>query len=758
MPSKLPKFLNQNGAIPLLVLIAVVGALAFLAISSAAPFKDGLFGNLYPKPPSEAATTFLETFDGAPSAPTPVQNSNWISRWDVVANIADSGVGPANNTTMSQMSAHHGTDCAAIPTGGTAPNPALITHSIDQTIDAVFQCRDHMMTAVNAGYMAVYLTPNHMIDFSAGEAVLKFDMSTWRASDRDWVDVWVTPFNDNFVLPLEQLPPYAGPPQRSIQLRMDNSITGPFFRVRNYINGVDNGIGGGNAGSTSDILKQVGLTHSAARRDTFELRISRNHVKFCLVQANTNPPIPITTNNCWADSTIADLGWDKAIVQLGHHTYSQDKGSAIDASGPNTWHWDNVSISPALPFTMIKGDKDAILGKQVQSITFTQPAPANAFLRFAAVSSFDLSFDGGVTWQPATRSPLMKIQAEHFQNYWTPIPQGVQTIHFRGGPATWTGSWVARHISIWSDNGTSGGPLPSLNPTPIPSVTASPSAAPTVIPTPTPTPTPTPVPTIVPSCPASGGNLLQNNGFECGSTGWQGTTNGGRSIVATPTHTGTKSQQMLASSVFPRQITQSVPVTPGNSYALSGWINTNGIGGPGASIQVNWLSGTGAILSTNTTSVLTGSNNWTQLSSVFTAPANSASAQVTPTLAVEPDNTGTAWFDDISLTQSAAAPTPTPTATSVPTATPAPSKTPTPTPVPTATPVSSVIPTPVPSKTPVPSPTGKLGDVNGDNKVNFTDLSYIFSKWGTSDAKADLNKDGIVNIADFSILIANWGK
>jgi len=80
---------------------------------------------------------------------------------------------------------------------------------------------------------------------------------------------------------------------------------------------------------------------------------------------------------------------------------------------------------------------------------------------------------------------------------------------------------------------------------------------------------------------------------------------------------------------------------------------------------------------------------------------------------------------------------------SSPTATPTPTSTPTPTPTATATPSSS--------------PSGKVGDLNGDGKVNVFDLSILLSDWGTNNATADLNHDGTVNILDLSILLSHWG-
>ena len=85
------------------------------------------------------------------------------------------------------MNADHGTDCG--------PPPA--SHVITRVEDTVFQCKGHIMTAINAGYGAVYLTPNALMDFGQGESVLKWDMSTLRTASRDWVDIVLMPYDEN---------------------------------------------------------------------------------------------------------------------------------------------------------------------------------------------------------------------------------------------------------------------------------------------------------------------------------------------------------------------------------------------------------------------------------------------------------------------------------------------------------------------------------------------------------------------------------
>lgn len=53
------------------------------------------------------------------------------------------------------------------------------------------------------------------------------------------------------------------------------------------------------------------------------------------------------------------------------------------------------------------------------------------------------------------------------------------------------------------------------------------------------------------------------------------------------------------------------------------------------------------------------------------------------------------------------------------------------------------------------------GDLNGDNFINFADLSILLSLMGTScptqTCPGDLNSDQIVNFSDLSILLSNYG-
>lgn len=363
----------------------------------------------------------LYTFDGAPASPQPWQPSDW----DIAVHARD-GVDHAWRELLP-MEADHGTDCGAPPA----------THPIIAYEDAVFVCKDHVMTAINAGgYGVVYLTPNQMVDFSTGEAIITFDVSTLRTSGRDWIDLWISPYEDQLALPLQDwLPDLQGEPRNAVHIRMDGGIAKTVFRATVVRNFQAQEVKGEWQGYYQDVLQP-----DAKRRDTFELRISRTHLAFGMPKYNL----------WWIDDEIEDLGWDTGVVQFGHHTYTPTKGCGT--CGPNTWHWDNISLSAARPFTIIRGQQRMIDEESDPVVTFSQPAPPSAHLRFAAFGdSIEVSFDHGERWQPAEKQAQEADHQYQSSSYWTTIPEGVTAVQLRGQGMSNYG-WHAQDFAIWSLN------------------------------------------------------------------------------------------------------------------------------------------------------------------------------------------------------------------------------------------------------------------------------------------------------------------
>lgn len=363
----------------------------------------------------------LYTFDESPASVQPWHPADW----DIAVHARD-GM-DYTWRSLPPMMAGHGTDCSAPPA----------THQITKYEETVFVCRDHVMTAINAGgYGVIYLTPNQMVDFSKSEAIIRFDLSTLRTSQRDWIDLWISPYHDNLALPLQdQLPDLQGEPRNAIHIRMDGDREATFFRaaiVRDF-QAQEVKSGG------QDPYQKV-LTADAKRRDTFELRISRTHVAFGMPQYNL----------WWVNTDIEDLGWDTGVVQFGHHTYTPTK--SCSNCGPNTWHWDNISIQPARPFTRIPGQPRMIDEASDPIITFERPAPLHAHLRFSAFgNTIEVSFDKGASWHPAKKQAQEHDRRYQAYSYWTEVPAGVTDVQLRGQGILNYG-WHAQDFAIWSLN------------------------------------------------------------------------------------------------------------------------------------------------------------------------------------------------------------------------------------------------------------------------------------------------------------------
>jgi hypothetical protein len=185
------------------------------------------------------------------------------------------------------------------------------------------------------------------------------------------------------------------------------------------------------------------LVPDAQRRDTFELRISQTHLKFCMPDYDF----------CWIDLELdTPLTWDQGIVQFVHSSYNPTK----DGAGvPNTWHWDNVQIINGKPFTIIQGNR-RYLDKDNTTISFNAPAPNNASLRFAGIgSNIEVSFDNGNSWEFAQKNP-QDNDTYHFSSYFTPIPAGTTVVKFRADNWGNNFNWQVRDITIWSKEATNG--------------------------------------------------------------------------------------------------------------------------------------------------------------------------------------------------------------------------------------------------------------------------------------------------------------
>jgi len=198
-------------------------------------------------------------------------------------------------------------------------------------------------------------------------------------------------------------------------------------------------------------------------------------------------------------------------------------------------------------------------------------------------------------------------------------------------------------------------PNPTPTGTPRPTNTLTATETPTATRTPTPTNTPTPM-----------ANLIVNSGFEDGSyaptnhpTGWStdawqntSTFRWDNSI----SHSGTNSVKIISSTPNDARWIQTVSVTPNTDYILSGWIKTQNVAkDPTAALDIGanlCLLGNLQDPLWDHSPDLKGTNDWTYVTFHFNS-GNRSSVIVAARLGYwSATATGTAWFDDITLTPS----------------------------------------------------------------------------------------------------------
>lgn len=400
--------MNLKLLLPVTALIATVPlAVALVNSSSVAPA------------PAHAASAFTDGFPGAPGAPLPFSSDAWE-----VAYHAQWGVDVEALGEPSQ--AQHGPGCEA---PGEAGN---VTHTVTRISQLVYQCRDHVMTHVpDAGYHVIFMTPNQLADFGSGAATIRFDVSTVSRSARDWIDVWVQAWDTQEQLLVDlSTPTSQGNPRNAVHIEMGGGCCGfrsdGAFHVEVYDSGRNQVAEISSTGATWNSVLQP----SAQARSTVEIVLSRSHIKVWMPQ----------TGLVWVDQSIPTLNFSQGVVSFGHHSYSASKGEDLltkeSVGRANSWHWDNVSISPSEPFTIKHANKRAARWNDPvggRTFTFGAPAPANTYLRFTAFgSAVRVGFDD----KPATAATRVggMERVEDSTSYFMRVPEGATRATFEMDP------------------------------------------------------------------------------------------------------------------------------------------------------------------------------------------------------------------------------------------------------------------------------------------------------------------------------------
>jgi hypothetical protein len=277
------------------------------------------------------------------------------------------------------------------------------------------------------------------LDFKK-DGVISFDISTERMSKLDWWDVWISPYDSNLAIPFTSGDPdIKGEPEDSVHITIEDPGNIPTLYInqngkqKQYKNGL-------NIPFNSKIKKG---TNQSAVRQAFKITLSKNHLKFERLKSSTGEAI------VFFDTDLSELNFDTGVVQFGHHSYDPEK----DPIGkPGTWHWDNISLNPSIPFSITRGNRRYI-DNENQTLNFTKPAPQNSYLRFNGIGKIEVSYNGNpfVEAQKAGWAKNHAWDPKHFASYWTQIPQGTKSLRLKFSPdGNYTGPFIAKDFSIWS--------------------------------------------------------------------------------------------------------------------------------------------------------------------------------------------------------------------------------------------------------------------------------------------------------------------
>ena len=336
-------------------------AIAVYALSSCATTQGGPVGTTTPgsgqaTPTSTAQNPQATTTAPAQNTPPPGTVGPWSDslglgvptapqRWDGGANF-DIQVHTRDDYDVGNDAhlADHGSDCG----------PPPMQHEITGWQDAVFICKDHVMTSIlNGGYGEIVLTPDQMADWSGGPVTISWSVSTWRTSKRDWLTLSVTPFDKQLALPFNiGGVDLHGMPQDFIQLEQGSFNDGTQWLMEQGANSFDWQRINEEWPLFND---QTGIKDSKATRTPFEFTFDRHSYLFRVA-----PNAPVGAGTVIMKGVFPhDLDFTRGVVQFAQHSYNAEKcaeGPMLDqpTCTDGTWHWSNFGISNAVSYSMAK--------------------------------------------------------------------------------------------------------------------------------------------------------------------------------------------------------------------------------------------------------------------------------------------------------------------------------------------------------------------------------------------------------------------
>jgi len=457
---------------------------------------------------SPSAWSFPDSSFGSPATPLALKQNPALAGWDLLVhemagNQRAGGYGDTHG--VPAFLGQHGTQCGVPTSGADLSGFHAISSLYGENGDGgmAFTCRDHLMLTNHCQpdcFGSTVLTLPMQLDWSQGPATFSFNMSTRHTADRDWMELFLTPFRDQLAYPssLSSYEDNVGPPATGLgfsfganlppdapcspttaqsQCGFDQWSSG----LANWC-GCDPNAGGDvrnglhqtqladvdlNLGSVEDALQGVGPTNNGRAR--FNLIVSKTHVTLGLAP-QWQQPAGVILNAAyanglnWVDSDLSSnpLPYNRAVVQFVAQDYAACLYQTTDpCNGTDTWHMSGFSMSSAVPLRIIRANQNwaddstsvSIGGKRATELTFPSPAVAGSYLRtcfYGDPAEAQFSVDKGVSW---IHLHILQGMDGFYACSLTPVPAGTQAVYLTGADKFWslTNPWHFEGASIVSE-------------------------------------------------------------------------------------------------------------------------------------------------------------------------------------------------------------------------------------------------------------------------------------------------------------------
>ena len=341
----------QKGVAHILLLVAALGVVAFILVSSTVPFKDRVFGELYQKPISQAAVpngidmaypcgftnpAFCDDFSQGPAPVKGRGNDLDFRTWSFNRVGGESNGMSALNAWPTIPVVEH---CLTRPTDVNAPLDSFFCGS--EVPEA-----EHWMEAINGGgYLANDARIRQPFDFTNRTGLIQYGVDAKTAGSHSWwLETWITDTPQPGVHE-ETGSGFRDVPRNGIGLRFD--VTCDVARPANYFEqgagavGIPNALVMSNYQIVREYPNELGgnrvcVRTQGDRSNMIQIRLSTTRVEVFSSDAGSN-----VIRRIFAANIDPPLPFSVGYVHFAHVQYGPEKA---DVRIFQTYHWHDMGF------------------------------------------------------------------------------------------------------------------------------------------------------------------------------------------------------------------------------------------------------------------------------------------------------------------------------------------------------------------------------------------------------------------------------